>query len=191
MLVFRLFAMLLTVAGVRVATRPRTAADRAKAVDLSWKVHVATTDWIARADSKAWILLGLEGATLAGLITLTAPERSPLSSSGWVQFLFWAGCLLLFSAGLCSLSVVWPQLRRAQASVDARENVVYFGHLRHWDPAQLSVHLLSLDDAAKVDSISRQLVALAQIAWRKHVLLCWSIALWPVGAVAVAASLML
>jgi hypothetical protein len=59
-----------------------------------------------------------------------------------------------------------PQLRRRQSRRIWRTNTVYFGHLRHWDPDELAVHLRSAEIGE--NELARQLVTMSQIAWKKH-----------------------
>lgn len=143
-----------------------------RAIHTAWNVHSALSDWTGRVDGKASIFLTVEAALLAGTIHASGHDGR-LSQSALHTTLehvtYWAGMSLISVSLLLAAGVVTPQLRRYQARKGGSEwtkNIVYFGHLRHWDPAELKRELLDQPEA--LDSLSRQLVRMSEICWRKH-----------------------
>lgn len=51
--------------------------------------------------------------------------------------------------------------------------MIYFGHLRHWDPKELAKSMQT--GVPEVAQQAEQLVAMAKIAWRKHAALQFSL----------------
>ena len=82
---------------------------------------------------------------------------------------------VLAASIVLSLLVVLPQLGRLRAGREWRSNMIYFGHLRHWDPAELATALEG--PTHSTDQLARQLVTMSKIAWRKHSWLQYSLLL--------------
>jgi Family of unknown function (DUF5706) len=70
--------------------------------------------------------------------------------------------------------VVFPYLDRRKARIHWRSGVIYFGHLRRWQPSELADYLFALSTRTQLDILSRQLITTSKIAWIKHVRLQWS-----------------
>ena len=69
------------------------------------------------------------------------------------------------------MAAVFPQLNRRTSSAEWKDGLIYFGHLRRWDASLLAK---KMQDTAMLPVLSKQLVAMSAIAWRKHVFLQWS-----------------
>ncbi len=140
--------------------------------------------WTGKVDNKASIVLAIESAAFAFVVTQTSKGKlfaNPGAVGAWVFRL--ALALLLVSIAL-ALLVVLPQLNRRRSTKDWAQNSIYFGHLRHWEPDQLAKALP--DQAAQqADQLARQMVAMSKIAWRKHSCLQGSL-----GALAAAVTLL-
>lgn len=67
-----------------------------------------------------------------------------------------------------------PQLGRRKARRNWSTNMIYFGHLRRWNPDALATELSS--EPPTTTQLARQLVEMSKIAWRKHAWLQWSLA---------------
>ena len=52
-------------------------------------------------------------------------------------------------------------------------NMIYFGHLRRWNPENLATALAK--GTPNVSQLARQLVTMSKLAWRKHAWLQWSL----------------
>jgi len=136
--------------------------------DSAWKIHSALVDWTGKVDTKASFALTLEAAILSAIVLLTRPQQ-PISqiASPLGLVVFWLGCALLGGAALAAVSVVIPRTRANQTAQEWPENYVYFGHLRHWNPDDLTQHLRA-SDSDILPVLSRQLVNMSKIAWIKH-----------------------
>jgi hypothetical protein len=73
-----------------------------------------------------------------------------------------------------------PQLNRREAKRDWRKGMIYFGHLRHWSPADLAKQLTRKQ--VYEEQLAAQLVAMSRIAWKKHARLQWSVGFLILGA---------
>lgn len=158
-------------------------------IDTAWRIHGAITDWTGKVDAKASFALAIESAILAGVITLSADDHLLADLSGWKElWTYRLGVALLVAAVLAVMSVVLPRLRGRRTKSEWRSNFIYFGHLRHWPPDQLTD---ALQDEPLLPALSHQLVKMSEIAWRKHRALQVSLWLSVVGTalVGVAAAL--
>jgi hypothetical protein len=143
--------------------------------EFAWRVHDALDSWTAKVDTKASIALAIESAAFGFVVTLSAKEEVLASLHGWRHVLYAGGLGLMLFAVVLALSVVMPQLNRRRAAREWQDNMVYFGHLRHWDAAQLAERLGDANAPEYEAQLARQLVAMSKIAWRKHAWLQWSL----------------
>lgn len=156
--------------------------------DFAWRVHDAVGDWTARVDTKASIALAIETAAAGFVITLATGDGILAQTSGWSSGLLGVGsCLLVLSVAV-AIGVVFPQLRARKTKEESKENFIYFGHLRHWQPADLEKRLGAANPLG-LTQLSVQLVNMSKIAWRKHVTLQWSLALFLVAVMLVGGAL--
>jgi hypothetical protein len=146
----------------------------ATAAEFAWRTHNATTDWTAKVDAKASIVLALESAIVAAVITFSGRDRPLSALRGWPLGAYRLGMLSLAIAVVFAGLVVLPQLDRRNARTKWRSGVIYFGHLRRWQPTDLAEHLLALPARKQLDALSHQLVITSKIAWVKHSRLQWS-----------------
>ncbi|MEV1046410.1 Pycsar system effector family protein [Streptomyces sp. NPDC049916] len=139
------------------------AAQRQQATEAAWRIHDALVDWTSRVDTKATIVLGLESAAVTALATLSRGRSLP--SAGPSSVCLWTGVgLLLVSVAACLL-VVFPRLDGFATGRRWERGYVYFGHLRRWEAADLA-EVLCGGDILPV--LTRQLIAVSRICWRKH-----------------------
>jgi Pycsar effector protein len=153
-----------------------------EATDTAWKIHGQLADWPGKVDGKASFMLTLETAVLAGVLALRVQGGFLHDLNTQTSGLAYAVARALLAAGivLAALAVA-PSLNvRSKLKVTAKDNYVYFGHLRHWNPNRLPAKLA--EDPLPV--LSRQLVVMSKIAWRKHVLIVWSMIIAGAGALA-------
>lgn len=121
---------------------------------------------IARADTKATVLVGALGIAARGMSTLLANRRwAPDAPGPMASLLRWAGAVLLVAALLCLLLAVVPRYRR---SWTPGQPLTYFGDIHHAvRTAQLAT---ALTDTGH-DPAHGLLLSLAEtsrIATRKH-----------------------
>lgn len=135
-------------------------------IEFGWRVHAALDSWTGKVDTKASIALAIESAIFGFVVTLsqTGEQFASLSGSDLTWYRVGVGFLLL--SLLLSLFVVMPQLNRREAKRIWRSNMIYFGHLRHWDPQDLAAALAQHQPVEA--QLAQQLVAMSKIAWRKH-----------------------
>lgn len=143
--------------------------------DFAWRVHGALDTWTGRVDTKASIVLAVESAAFAFVVTQSDPGKRFNDLHGAAYWFYLVGIVALLAAILLALRVVMPQLKRRQSAKTWRKNMIYFGHLRHWDPDDLA---RALERGAQPEAqLARQLVAMSTIAWKKHARLQWSLGL--------------
>ena len=148
-------------------------------LEFAWRVHAALDSWTGKVDTKASITLAIESAILGYVLTLSKKgERlAGLEGTSDVGYHVGIGCLLI--AVLFALLVVMPQLKRREAKRNWQKGMVYFGHLRHWDPGDLAAALKSKQ--VYETQLANQLITMSKITWRKHASLQWSIAFLILG----------
>lgn len=147
-----------------------------RGVDFAWRTHSAITDWTAKVDTKASIVLSLGVALLGFLVTLSGTHRVFAHLHGWRHVFEITGLCLIAAGVLAAALVVAPRIDRRRARREWRANFVYFGHLRKWDRGDLRAKLQSLSEAEELDVLSGQLITTSRIAWWKHSLLQIAIA---------------
>lgn len=142
------------------------------AEERAWRIYSSHAEWISRVDAKAAVMLALEGVTLGVVIALTDAGR-PFSSleMWWERVAFAFAIALLFIAIFTSVWAIVPRVRSRQPSRSAMADFIYFGHTRFWDVGVLEQVLRK----PALDVLSRQLIALSHVAWRKHYLVKWSV----------------
>jgi hypothetical protein len=142
--------------------------------EFAWRTHSAITDWTAKVDAKASIVLALESAIVAAVITFSGRDRPLSALRGWPLGTYRLGLLLMAIGIALAGLVVFPYLDRRKAKVHWGTEVIYFGHLRRWPPSELANYLSALSSRTQLDILSRQLVTTSKIAWIKHARLQWS-----------------
>ncbi|TJZ41976.1 hypothetical protein FCH28_36005 [Streptomyces piniterrae] len=154
---------------------------RRDAADTAWRIHTALMDWTGKVDTKASFALSLESAAVTALAAFSGDVVDASFGRGrWaVVALYWTGVGLLMAAIVMAVVVVMPRLDGAAAKADPRAGFVYFGHLRHWAPAQLTEALRGQDP---VPVLCRQVIDMSRISWRKHRLVQMSLVAATAGA---------
>lgn len=144
----------------------------------AWQIHSAQMDWTGKVDAKAGFAVALDSAAIAALVALSAEKMIFADiSENWARFPYWASVALFILGGFLALWAVAPSLRVRQMKKERFENFIFFGHAKAWRPEFLEAELKT-DDVTLV--LSRQIVIMASIAWKKHLRVGWS--LWLIGA---------
>jgi hypothetical protein len=157
-----------------------TKPESSEGVDFAWKVHDALDSWTGKVDTKASIALAIESALVGFVITLSSKGERLFGLHGYRVNLDRIGLVLLTASVVLALAVVIPQLGRRKAKQNWSSNMIYFGHLRRWDPQQLATALST--GVATETQLALQLVTMSKIAWRKHAWLQWSLLCLLVGS---------
>ncbi len=97
--------------------------------------------------------------------------------------LLYAGVSLLALAVLFAAAAVLPNVRKRAMSNEAADNFIFFGHLKSWEWRDVEK---ALRDRDPLPVISRQLVVMSKIAWRKHACVKASLSLSVLGSALVA-----
>lgn len=162
-----------------MSTEPDDQSNHSTAIDAAWQIHGAIMDWTGKVDAKASFTLGIESAILAGIITFVAANPKSLSGlNGWQLIPFWIGVVFLVLGILVVMVAVVPRLRGGALKKESDDNFIYFGHLRHWDENKLVEALLNQD---MLPVLSKQLVGMSKIVWKKHLCVQRSLGLAIVG----------
>jgi MFS family permease len=159
-----------------------------RGVTFAWNTHSAITDWTAKVDYKAAIVLSLGGILLGFFVSLSSKGRILDHLHAWRLVVERLGLGWSILGVLLAGFVVTPRLNRRLAKANWKENFVYFGHLRRWKPDKLKEKLRSLDADQELDVLAVQLVSTSKIAWYKHSLLQFAMACLLIGIVLVALS---
>lgn len=142
-------------------------------VESAWRIHLAGVDWTGKVDAKASFVLAAESAAALAVLNLSGSGRRLADLDGWPAVTaYWVGVAALVSALLFVVAVVRPQLRASAMGNEASQNFIFFGHARSWKSDEIESALSSRN---LLPQISRQIVAISDIAWRKHIRLKWSI----------------
>lgn len=158
---------------------------------FAWKVHENIGQGTGRADTKASIALAIEIAVLGFIISLSDGEKKgPLVDlQNWSLLLYVATIVVLCFSIVMSLLTVIPQLRGRATRKEYKSNMIYFGHLRLWEPKDLANALTT--EVPESEQLARQLVNMSKISWRKHVFLQWSLIALVTSALLLAGALLI
>ncbi len=147
----------------------------------AWKVHDAQVQWTSQVDAKAAFVLAIESGLLAGIVTLSGDNhRLTDLDDDFTRYSYMLGMAFVVAALICVAWVVRPRLRKTDMSKEPDENAdyIYFGHAQAWSPEKLAS---TFERGDILPAISRQIVRMADIAWKKHVALQWSITCAVIG----------
>ncbi|MGW3122010.1 Pycsar system effector family protein [Streptomyces sp. NPDC001107] len=150
--------------------------------ETAWRIQAAVADWTAKADSKASFALTMQSTALAVLGLLATSRRAAGDLDSAVpRLLLWVGVLLMVAGVSCAAWAISPNLRKERRGPETSDDFLYFGHLRHLEPAVLEA---ALRDKDPLPSLSRQVVVMSEIAWTKHRRVQWSLMLAVAGCAA-------
>ncbi|MEW2304452.1 Pycsar system effector family protein [Streptomyces sp. NPDC006655] len=155
-----------------------------ESTETAWRIQAAVADLTAKADSKASIALTMQSTSLAVLGLLASSQRSADDlDSGASRLLLWCGVLLMVGGACCAAWAISPNLRKERRGPERDDDFLYFGHVRHLEPAALEEILRDKDP---LPPLARQLVVMSEIAWIKHRRVQWSLMLAVAGCTAFA-----
>jgi hypothetical protein len=153
-------------------------------METAWRIQAAIADLTAKADSKASFALTMQSTALAVLGLLTSAQRAAGEfDSGASRLLLGCGVLLMVGGASCAAWAISPNLRKERRGPEREDDFLYFGHVRHLEPAELEEVLRNKDP---LPPLSRQLVVMSEIAWTKHRRVQWSFTLAVAGCTAFA-----
>jgi len=157
--------------------------DEREALETAWRLHASVQDWVGKVDAKASFAFGLEVAVITAVLALTTKGDASLDS--WHEVtLFIVGVVLIGLAIVMASLAVVPRIRMRRHLEAKSHDFVYFGQLKNWHPDDLQEALL---ERSPLEGLSKQLVVISRIAWRKHRLVQASLALSIVGGTALVA----
>ncbi len=143
--------------------------DMNRSVDLAWRAHGAQEAWTGKVDIKASVLLALEGGAIFATLTANSDVGLLAKLTGVGDLVQLLGVVCLIGAVVAATWALMPQLGSATVHrATHRDHTIYFGHLRHWDPAELAADLRNLEHEDPLPMIARQLVEMSKRNWTKH-----------------------
>ncbi|GIE31918.1 hypothetical protein Ait01nite_049630 [Actinoplanes italicus] len=144
-------------------------------LDVAWRTHVAQESWAGKVDTKASILLTLNGVILGAVLSARVQKDSFIAVLAGPRAVMLAiAVVLCATAGLLAAGVIYPVLGRGHRNGSNRPDpagTIYFGDLRLRRPAELAGQLATMTTEEQFGQVARQLVAMARAAWLKHRLL--------------------
>lgn len=144
-------------------------------LDIAWRTHAAQESWAGKVDTKASILLTLNGVILGAVLSARVQQDSFIAVLAGSRAVVLAVAVALCAvAGLLAAGVIYPVLGRGHHNGRNRPDpngTVYFGDLRRRRPCELAGQLATMSTEEQFGQVARQLVAMARAAWLKHRLL--------------------
>ncbi|MFF0789445.1 Pycsar system effector family protein [Streptomyces spiralis] len=133
----------------------------------AWQLQGTLAESTRAADAKASFALAIESAMLAAMAALANSEHGLGGISGTLpRAALWAGVALLGVSAVMAVLAVLPRHGREGHSRPAHpDDFVFYGHIRHLTPAELTEGLRGRDP---LPALSRQLVAMSRILWVKQ-----------------------
>jgi len=143
-----------------------------RGIEFGWRVHSAQESWTAKVDGKASLLLALQGGALFAIAAGHQKDGFLAKLTGWHLDVIVAASISLVIGIVSTIAAVFPQLGRAKTHrAEYTSHLVYFGHLRHWKPYELSAELADVTGADELRMLGSQLQRMSEINWRKHQML--------------------
>lgn len=143
------------------------------AVENAWHVHDAQLEWTSKADAKAAFAFGIDSAAIATVAVLVSTGKLFIHfSAWWMTTTFVLGGLGLLGGIFFATMGVAPRLKAKTAKRLSKDNYIFFGHARHWTPRDIE---RALRDDDPLPQLARNIVVAADISWKKHVAVNWSI----------------
>ena len=166
--------------------------DNAKrGIEFGWRVHSAQESWTAKVDGKASLLLALQGGALFAIAAGHQKDGFLGKLTGWHLGVVVAASIGLVIGIVSTIAAVTPQLGRAKKHrAEYTSHLVYFGHLRHWKPHELSAELARVTGADELRMLGFQLQRMSEINWRKHQLLRIGLILTALAIIATAVAVL-
>jgi Family of unknown function (DUF5706) len=149
-------------------------------VEFAWRTHAIHEQWLARADTKAAVVITIEGAVVAAVATALSNATVAASITGWRLPVVLVGTLSSTVAVITAFLAIIPRLGRKK-TFDREPCFLYFGHLRRKEAPELALGLAALSADVEIAQLAAQLPRLASAAWRKYVLLQVSVATALIG----------
>lgn len=150
--------------------------------ELAWRVHENAKGWISQVDVKSAAALAIEAAVLGFALALITNSDTLSQLTNLSRWIVGVGLFLLLASVVLSMLVLMPRIKLREPKPKDR-GYLYFGHLRHWDKEALTATLAR--NQVSDGQIADQVIKMSQIAWRKHVLLQWSLYLLLAGIVVI------
>ncbi|MEK8143920.1 Pycsar system effector family protein [Streptomyces sp. M10(2022)] len=155
----------------------------------AWQIHASLHESTRTVDAKASFALAMESAVLAGIAALSGSGSRLDQVTGPAEVVLWLGVALVGLSAILAVLVVLPRHNgQGRSPNPARDEFLFYGHLRHWAPDELARQLGRADP---LPTLSRQLVVMSAIAWTKHKRVQQSLLLAVTGSLLVAAVLAL
>ncbi|MBC6456363.1 Pycsar system effector family protein [Actinomadura sp. HBU206391] len=151
-----------------------------ESTETAWRIQAAVADWTAKADSKASFALTTQSTAVLGLLASSKRAAGDFDSTV-PPLLLWLGVLLMVGGVGCAAWAISPNLRVERRGLENEDDFLYFGHVRHLDPAVLEA---ARRDKDPLPSLSQQVVVMSEIAWNKHRRVQWSLMLAVAGGAA-------
>lgn len=165
---------------------PGNADDAQRGIEFAWRVHSAQESWTAKVDGKASLLLALQGGALFAIASGHQKDGFLAKLTGWHLAVVIAASIGLVVGIVSTIAAVIPQLGHAKKHrAEYRGHLVYFGHLRHWEPSELAAKLARVTGADELRMLGFQLQRMSEINWRKHQMLRVGLLLTALSIVAV------
>lgn len=143
-----------------------------KPLDTAWQIHAAQMEWTGKVDAKAGFILTLNAAAIATGVALSAKGLAFHGiAETWLQVPYGVALLLSIVAAALAAWAVAPSLRPGKLREEAKVDFIYFGHARYWDAHGLAE---ALEQQDPLTVVTRQVVRMAEIAWKKHRRVVWS-----------------
>ena len=135
-------------------------------IETAWQLHSAQMEWTGKVDAKAGFILTLDAAAVTTAIALSADGMvfDGIAASQF-QILYDLSILLFIAAALLAAWAVAPVLRLGNLEEEAKSDFIYFGHARYWEADDLAT---ALEEVDPLPNVTRQVVRMSRIVWKKH-----------------------
>lgn len=166
-----------------------TNTDLSDAVEYTWRIFNSNIDWYKNADTKAQIILSLDGIFLAFVTNSIFMKRADLIAllvgfTVWTWLLFGLMCVALAGSILCAIACLWsriPLTKRGRDKYLASHNIqvdkldtylpeaTFFFQKISWLKSDLYQRLLlSADKRFEIEALGPDIHTIASNVVKKH-----------------------
>lgn len=160
--------------GNDASVSPATTVGFQHRIDASYENLRRVIAWIGNADNKALIVLGFQGAIVAGVATAAGPLRTflighPTPWPLWPMIALLAAFVVCFCVSLLmAFTTIYPDTKPRERD-ESRESPFFFGTISTMSLEKFTAKMHALDIAMLEDELIRQTHINAGIATRKFV----------------------
>ena len=149
-------------------------------LEFTRNLYERTIDWYKNADSKAQIILTLNGALISFLAASIFKNPDELLKiirkfNGFTWFCLFAMCVCIAGSVAFAIKCLWSRISTSARRADAEntdqsilDEMAFFGTIRRLDPDDFRKQLPEMNESAEIKALGTQIYLLSRNVYEKH-----------------------